>query len=205
MTIAIIIVTALVSIAGFQNTGLFSKLHFNAYQIYYRKEWYRLLTHGFLHVNYTHLIVNMFVLFMFGTSAERWMKILETDGLIKYHNVVYIGFYLGAIVISSLLSLFKHKDNAWYNSVGASGAVSAVLFFNIFFNPWEKLYVYALIPVPGIILGILYLVYSQFMSKKDNDNINHDAHLIGAVFGLIFPLLLNVRLINHFIFELLRR
>ena len=205
MTIAIIVITCLISIAAFQNSELFSKLHFNAYQIYHRKEWYRLLTHGFLHVNYMHLIVNMFVLFMFGTAAERWLKLLESDGLIKYHSIIYLVFYLCSIVISSLLSLFKQKDNAWYNSVGASGAVSAVLFFNIFFNPWEKLYVYALIPVPGIILGAIYLVYSQYMSKKGNDNINHDAHFIGAVFGLLFPLILDPGLINHFIFELLRR
>lgn len=205
MTIALIIITALISIMAFQNHELFAKLHFNAYQVYHRKEWYRMLTHGFLHVDYTHLIVNMLVLFMFGTAAERWLKILESEGLIKYHRLVYLGFYLAAIIIASSVSLFKHKNNAWYNSVGASGAVSAVLFFNIFFNPWEKLYVYALVPVPGIILGVAYLVYSQFMSKKGNDNINHDAHFIGAVFGLLFPLILDYRLINHFIFELLRR
>ncbi|MBN2612630.1 MAG: rhomboid family intramembrane serine protease [Bacteroidales bacterium] len=205
MTIAIIIVTVLVSIAAFQNHTLFSKLHFNAYLIYHHREWYRLLTHGFLHVDYTHLVVNMIVLFMFGTAAEQWLRALEQDAMIRFPGLVYAGFYLSAIVISSLLSLVKNKDNEWYNSVGASGAVSAILFFNIFFNPWEKLYVYALIPVPGIILGVAYLFYSQYMGKKSRDNINHDAHFIGAVFGLLFPLLLNPKLINHFIFELMGR
>lgn len=204
MTILIIVITALISIAGFNNQELFSKLQFNAYQVYHRKEWYRLLTHGFLHANYMHLIVNMLVLFFFGTAAEQWLKALQSDNIIKYYRLVYIAFYLAAIVFASSLSLFRHKDNIWYNSVGASGAVSAVLFFNIFFNPWGKIYVYALIPVPGIILGAGYLIYSQFMSKREVDNINHDAHFLGALFGFIFPLILNVGLINHFIHELLR-
>lgn len=204
MTILIIIITALISVTGFNNHELFSKLQFNAYQVYHRKEWYRLLTHGFLHANYMHLIVNMLVLFFFGTAAEQWLKVLQADGFIKYYRLVYIAFYMAAIIFASSLSLFRHKDNIWYNSVGASGAVSAVLFFNIFFNPWEKIYVYALIPVPGIILGAGYLIYSQVMSKRDVDNINHDAHFLGALFGFIFPLILNVGLINHFIHELLR-
>ena len=204
MTVIIIIITALISITAFSNDKLFSKLQFNPYQVYHRKEWYRLLSHGFLHANWTHLIVNMLVLFMFGTAAENWFRQLEYEGFIKMYKLIYVVFYLVAIVISSLVSLFKYKDNVWYNSVGASGAVSAVLFFNIFFNPWEKLYVYALIPVPGIILGAGYLIYSQYMSKKNIDNINHDAHFVGAVFGFLFPLILNYRLINHFLSELFR-
>ncbi len=204
MTIIIIVITSLISITAFNNRKLFARLQFNPYQIYHRKEWYRLITHGFLHANYTHLIVNMLVLFFFGTAAEQWLRVLESDGLIKFSRPVFIGFYLLSVIVASLLSLIRHKDNAWYNAVGASGAVSAVLFFNIFFNPWEKIYVYALIPVPGIILGAAYLVYSQYMGKKETDNVNHDAHFLGALFGFMFPLLLDVRLINHFIHELLR-
>ncbi len=204
MTIIIIIITTLISIAALNNRELLTKLQFNAYQVYHRKEWYRLLTHGFLHANYTHLIVNMLVLFMFGTAAEQWLQVLKSDGMIQYDKLVFVLFYLLAIILASSVSLFKHRDNAWYNAVGASGAVSAVLFFNIFFNPWEKLYVYALIPVPGIILGAVYLIYSHYMSKKDVDNINHDAHFLGAVFGFVFPMLLDFRLINHFMNELLR-
>jgi len=204
MTIIIIGITVLISIAAFNYRELFTRLQFNAYQIYHRKEWYRLLTHGFLHANYTHLIVNMLVLFFFGTAAEQWLQTMELDGLIRFHRLIFIMFYLLSIMFASAISLFRHKDNAWYNAVGASGAVSAVLFFNIFFNPWEKIYVYALIPVPGIILGAFYLIYSQYMSKKEVDNINHDAHFLGAVFGFVFPMLLDIRLINHFIHELLR-
>ncbi len=205
MTWIIIGFTVLVSISSFNNPELFSKLQFNAYQVYHRKEWYRLISHGFVHANWMHLFVNMFVLYMFGTGVESWLKELESNGIIKFFRLVYVLFYFSAIIIASLISLFKHKDNIWYNSVGASGATSAILFFYIFFNPWDKLYVFALLPVPGIILGILYLIYSHYMSRKNVDNINHDAHLIGAIFGFLFPLILDFKLINFFISQLLGR
>lgn len=204
MTYIIIAFTALISIGAFNNSVLFSKFQFNAYQIYYRKEVYRLLTHGFLHANWTHLIVNMLALFILGPVVERYFNELMYAGIIKYPRLIFLLFYLIAIVISSLISLYKQKNNAWYNSVGASGAVSAIIFFYIFFNPWKMLYIYGILPVPGIILGALYLIYSQIMSKRNVDNINHDAHFIGAVFGFIFPVLLDFRLLGNFITEFLR-
>jgi membrane associated rhomboid family serine protease len=203
MTIVIIAITSIISIVAFTNDELFSRLQFNAYSVYHRKEWYRMITHGFLHANWTHLIVNMLVLFFFGTAAENWLKQMEAQKMISMYRFVYLVFYLLGIFFASTLSLLKHKNDEWYNSVGASGAVSAVLFFNIFFNPWQKVYVYALIPVPGIILGALYLIYSQYMSKRRVDNINHDAHFIGAVFGFVFPLILYPGLFRHFIAELI--
>jgi membrane associated rhomboid family serine protease len=202
MTYILIAFTALVSISAFYREEWFSRLQFNAYQIYHRKEIYRLLTHGFLHANWTHLIVNMIVLFFFGPHVEEYLKLILPENLPYLGNIVYILFYFAAIIVSSLLSLYKQKDNAWYNAVGASGAVSAILFFFIFFRPWEMLYFYGIIPVPGIIMGVLYLVYSYYMSKKGVDNINHDAHFIGAVFGFLFPLLIDIKLIFHFLSQL---
>lgn len=204
MTYIIIAFTAIISITAFNNSDIFSKFQFNAYQIYHRKELYRLLTHGFLHANWTHLIVNMLALFILGPVVERYFNELMLAGIIKFHRLTYLIFYLIAIILSSLISLLKQKDNAWYNSVGASGAVSAIIFFYIFFNPWKMLYVYGILPVPGIILGAIYLIYSQIMSKRNIDNINHDAHFIGAVFGFIFPILLDFRLLGNFIGEFLR-
>ena len=204
MTYIIIAFTAIISITAFNNSEIFSKFQFNAYQIYHRKELYRLLTHGFLHANWTHLIVNMLALFLLGPVVEQYFNELMLAGIIKYYRLTYFIFYLIAIILSSLISLFKQKDNAWYNSVGASGAVSAIIFFYIFFNPWKMLYLYGILPVPGIILGALYLIYSQIMSKRNIDNINHDAHFIGAVFGFIFPILLDFRLLGNFIAEFLR-
>ena len=132
MTYIIIAFTAIISIMAFNNSEIFSKFQFNAYQIYHRKEWHRLLTHGFLHANWTHLIVNMLALFLLGPAVERYFNELMRIGIIKYHRLIFLLFYLLAIILSSLISLYKQKNNAWYNSVGASGAVSAIIFFYIF-------------------------------------------------------------------------
>jgi membrane associated rhomboid family serine protease len=203
MTYILIAFTAIISVPAFRNQDLFLKLQFSPYQVYHRRQFYRLLTHGFLHANWTHLIVNMLVLFFFGPYVENYLKIILGPALQPWYFFIYLLFYFIAIVVSSLVSLFKHKDNVWYNAVGASGAVSAILFCFIFFKPWELIYFYGILPVPGIIMGLAYLMYSHFMSKRDSDNINHDAHITGAVFGFIFPLLLDYKLIHHFISELL--
>jgi len=149
-----------------------------------------------------HLIVNMIVLFFFGPYVEEYLKQILPGKIPGLDHIVYLLFYFASIIVSSLLSLFKHKGNAFYNAVGASGAVSAVLFFFIFFRPWEMLYFYGIIPIPGIIMGVLYLAYSYYMSRKGEDNINHDAHFIGAVFGFIFPLFIDPRLILYFLSQL---
>lgn len=203
MTYILIAFTALISIQAFRNHEWFSKLQFNAYQVYHRKEFYRLMTHGFLHANWTHLIVNMLVLFFFGPYAERQLRVILPENIQQWYRLIFLFFYLASIVMATLITLFKQKDNAWYNAVGASGAVSAIIFFFIFFNPWEMIYFYGIIPVPGIIMGGLYLIYSHIMSRRGTDNINHDAHFVGALFGFIFPLLINVRLIQLFLDRLL--
>ncbi|MBN1415052.1 MAG: rhomboid family intramembrane serine protease [Bacteroidales bacterium] len=202
MTYLLIAFTVLVTLTAFRREGWFSRFQFNAYQIYHRKEIYRLLTHGFLHANWLHLIVNMLVLFFFGPYVENYLHQILPESIPYLGRIVYLLFYFAAIIISSLVSLYKQKDNAWYNAVGASGAVSAVLFFFIFFRPWEMLYFYGIIPIPGIIMGVLYLVYSYYMSRRGEDNINHDAHFIGAVFGFTFPLLIDYKLIFVFLNQL---
>lgn len=203
MTYILIAFTALVSIPAFSKTDSFYKLQFNAYQIYHRKQWYRLLTHGFLHASWMHLIINMLVLFFFGPYVEEYMIRNLPGALSKWHHIIYILYYFAAIVIASLTSLARHKDDPWYNAVGASGAVSAVLFTFIFLRPWELLYFYGIIPVPGIIMGVLYLIYSHYMSRRESDNVNHDAHISGAIFGFIFPVLIDFRSIGGFIDRLL--
>lgn len=203
ITYILIVFTALVSIPAFSNHDWFLRLQFNAYQIYHRKQWYRMLTHGFLHANWTHLIVNMLVLFFFGPYVEKNLSMILSPGMQQWDKLIYLFFYFAAIVVASLSSLFKHKDHPWYNAVGASGAVSAIIFFFIFFNPWELIYFYGILPVPGVIMGVLYLIYSHYMSRREADNINHDAHMSGAIFGFVFPLFINYRLIYLFIDELL--
>ena len=107
--------------------------------------------------------------------------------------------YFGGILASNAWSLIKHQNNYYYNAVGASGAVSAMLFAFIFFNPWKKLLLFAVIPIPGILFAVGYLFYSYQMSKKSNDNVAHDAHLLGAIFGFVFPILLKPALFSQFV------
>ncbi len=198
ITWLIIGVTALVSYLAFQNAGLMNKLQFNAAKIIHEKEYYRLITHAFIHSNWSHLIVNMFVLFFFGRNIEAYFGYYFANRAIAY----FLLLYFGGILASNIWSLIKHQNNYYYNAVGASGAVSAVLFTAIFFNPWEKLYLFAVIPIPGVLFAAGYLFYSYQKSKKSNDNVAHDAHLLGALFGFIFPILLNPDLFGQFIDKL---
>jgi membrane associated rhomboid family serine protease len=202
MSYILIAFTALISFQAFSNREWFLKLQFNAYQIYHRHQAYRLFTHGFLHANWLHLIVNMMVLFFFGPAVEKDLQYILPPGLQHWSLLVFLLFYFAAIVFASITSLYKHKDDPWYNAVGASGAVSAVLFIFVFFHPWEPLYLYGVIPIPGIIMAVLYLVYSHVMSKREADNVNHDAHIAGAIFGFFFPLLINIHLFGIFINQL---
>lgn len=200
MTIILIAITSLISIAAFSRTDLMDKLQFNASQIYHRKEYYRLISHGFVHANWEHLIVNMIVLLSFGQAIEEYFEY----GFGRMANAYFLMLYFGGMIVSNAYALIKHRNNYYYNAVGASGAVSAVLFAAIFFEPWDKIYFFGVIPVPGIVFAVLYLVYSYYMSRKQNDNIAHDAHFLGAVFGFIFPILLNFQYLERFLDKLFR-
>jgi membrane associated rhomboid family serine protease len=191
----IIGITALISYLGFQNPSLVSKLQFNAAQIIHRKEYYRLISHAFIHAGWTHLGVNMLVLYFFGRNIEAYFGHYFGRSATAY----FVLLYFGGILASNLWSLIKHKNNYYYNAVGASGAVSAVLFATIFFDPWQPLYLFAILPIPGILFAAGYLFYSYQMSKKQRDNVAHDAHFLGAVFGFIFPILLRPELFDRFI------
>ncbi len=195
ITLFIIIFTALISITAFSNREVFDKLKLNPYMIVKRKEYFRILGHAVIHVDWTHLIFNMITLYFFGEYVEEAMKVI-----FGYGKLVFIMMYVLAAIVSSLPSIAKHKNDHWYNSVGASGAVSAILFAGILLNPNMKMIVFPIpIPLPGYILGLGYLIFSHFMSKKNADNINHDAHITGAIFGFLFPLILEPKLFSLFI------
>jgi len=191
----IIGVTVLISYMAFQNPELSSKLQFNAAQIIHRKEYYRLVSHAFIHANWMHLFVNMFVLYFFGRNLEVYLDHFFGNR----EKLYFMLLYFGGILASNIWSLIKNQNNYYYNAVGASGAVSAVLFATIFFDPWGLLYFFAVIPIPGILFAVGYLIYSYLMSKKQRDNVAHDAHFLGAVFGFIFPILLKPELFQRFI------
>lgn len=202
-TLIIIVITSGISVISFNNSSLFGKLMLNPYQVIHRKEYYRVISHAFVHADWLHLIVNMIVLYSFGTAIENHFRFLEMKEEMQNPIIWYAALYTIGIIISSIPSILKHKNNWNYNSVGASGAVSAVLFCCIFFYPTENVKLYAAIPIPSIIFGVLYLVYSQYMSKKSNDNINHDAHITGALFGFTFPIIIDYHYIQDFINQIL--
>ena len=202
MTIIIIIITSLFSIIAFLNKALFERFQFNPYQTLYNREWYRIVTHGFLHANWTHLIINMLVLLSFGSAIESSFRLMAIHTWLKLPMLCYLAFYLTSIIISSLITLRKHRNDYWYNSVGASGAVAAVLFCCIFFEPKMTLYFMGILPVKAFIFGPLYILYSWYSARKAKDNINHDAHLWGAVFGFCFPILIDPKMIQLFIEKL---
>jgi len=198
MTIAIIVITSAISIYSFYNRKLFHRLTLNPFLFINRKEYWRIFTHGFIHADWIHLGVNMFVLYSFGTFCEKFMLQLGSHGYINHPVLNFFILYAGGILFSAIPSIIKNRNNSWYNSVGASGAVSAIVFATIFFQPLNLIYFY-FIPVPGIAFGIIYLAYSQYMAKKSNDNINHEAHFAGALFGFIYPLFMNTELIHLFL------
>ncbi|MFP4663268.1 MAG: rhomboid family intramembrane serine protease [Bacteroidales bacterium] len=199
--IIIIAVTGIVSYMTWQKEELFKKFMFNPYAVIHKKQYFRIITHAFLHGSWLHLIINMLVLYSFGRVVLLFFQ--NHDAFSSMPLFHFLVLYFGSIVFSSLYTLAKHKDNPDYNSVGASGAVSAVIFTSIFFIPWHPVYLFAIIPVPGIVFGALYLVYSWHMSKKGQDNIGHDAHFWGAVFGFAYPLMVSPELIQEFFSKLL--
>lgn len=198
VTLIIIGFTTLISYLAFQNHSLTDKLQFNAAKVIHQKQYYRLVSHAFIHASWSHLFVNMFVLYFFGRVIEHYFQYYFGMKSIAY----FLLLYFGGILVSNAWSLIKHQNNYYYNAVGASGAVSAMLFAAIFFNPWEKLNFFAVIPIPGILFAIGYLFYSYQMSKKSNDNVAHDAHILGAIFGFVFPVLLKPALFQQFIDQL---
>jgi membrane associated rhomboid family serine protease len=136
----------------------------------------------------------MIVLYSFGTAVERFFEMYFGMSGSAY----YLILFFGSVISSTLLSMYKERNNPYYNAVGASGAVSAILFAAIFFDPWNNIYFFGILPIPGIIFGGLYLYYSYYMSTKKADNIGHDAHFLGAIFGILLPILLKPSLLIVF-------
>ncbi|GIV33149.1 MAG: rhomboid family intramembrane serine protease [Chitinophagales bacterium] len=196
ITLCIILITSFVSISAFSNQHTVQRLIFSPYAIKRNKEWYRFITYGFIHANWIHLLFNMWVLYLFGNITESYFK--HVFGIAG--GITYLFMYMAGMILSEMYSFFRHQDNPGYMSLGASGAVSAVLFASILFKPLQKLYIIFLpIGIPGFIFGLLYLLYSWYMARQARDNIGHYAHFFGAVFGFLFPILMKPALFIEFI------
>lgn len=184
ITLLLIIVTVTVSVLAFSNAQIFQQALMNPFMIFQKKQYWRFLASGFIHSSYIHLGFNMFTFFFFGRVVEMvFGQLFGASGV-----WLYVVFYLSAIVVSDLPTAWKNRNNVGYNSLGASGAVSAMVFASIIYFPLNDICLYGLLCIPGFILGILYVIYSYYQGKNQGDHINHSAHLYGAMYGALFAI-----------------
>ena len=200
LTIIILVITCIVSFLAFNNRTMFDKLkHYPAVE-HQRKEYYRWLTSGFLHGDYMHLIINMFVFHSFGTALEQYYT---------YHfgmiggSILFGVTYLLTIILANIPTYYKHENNPYYTAIGASGGVSGILFIYILIYPWKNIYLYFSIGVPAIIFGVLYLWYESWAAKNQNDNIGHDAHFFGAIAGIMIAVVSRPAILPEFLRSLI--
>ncbi|MBB1089143.1 rhomboid family intramembrane serine protease [Lysobacter sp. SG-8] len=195
LTLILIAVTVLVSWQAFERPRLIERLILWPPAIARKHQYDRLVTHGFVHADWQHLLFNMITLFFFGRAIEPvFAQRLGSAG--------FLFFYLSAIVVAILPTWLRHRHDPHYRSLGASGAVSAVLFAFILLAPWSLIFLFFL-PVPAILYGVAYVGYSFWMDRKGGDNINHSAHLSGAIYGVLFMFLMEPRVGGVFLERLL--
>lgn len=201
ITKIISVVVFLVSMQGFNDINLFERFKHNPYRVVHYKEYYRLLTSGFLHGSWGHLLINLFVFWQFGDFVENY--IFYTAFGKTLGAFLYLMLVLLSIIAGNIHSTIKYKDNPHYGSIGLSGAVSAILFSYVLINPWSKIYLYAIIPIYTVVAAVLYLVYSQWAIKNSRDNTDHSAHIYGAIFGLIYTIAVYPKIIPYFLDRLI--
>ncbi len=185
VTLILIALNVLCSFIGFSNNSVLSKTIGWPYYEKRNKEYYRFITSGFLHADWVHLFFNMFTLYFFGKNVELIFSLSGLGG-----KFAYLALYFLALIVADIPSYLKHNNNPEYRSLGASGAVSAVIFASIIFSPWSSIYLYGAIQISATVYAILYIAYCIYMGRKNQDNVNHDAHLWGSVFGFVFTIVL---------------
>ena len=196
----IAITTIIISIMAFSNHSLMSKLILNPYSVKKFNEWYRLFSCALIHADWMHLIFNMLALWSFGRVVEYYYAVeFGGNGMIYF-----VLLYVGGQLFSVLPTYAKYKDFMAYNSLGASGAVSAIVFASILFEPWNPIYLFFIpIGIPAVIFGVAFLAISQYLSNRGGDNINHDAHFYGALFGLLFTIVMKFSILLDFFQKLM--
>ncbi|RYC67380.1 MULTISPECIES: rhomboid family intramembrane serine protease [Spirosoma] len=195
-TLLIILVTVGISLAAWNNPALMDRWIMNPYRVASRGQYYRLITSGFLHADWSHLLFNMISLYFFGGFIEQVFDVLFPGSGALY----LVGFYLIGILVSDIPSFLKHRNDPGYNALGASGGVSAVLFAAILFRPLMPISMFFIpIGIPGFIFGGLYLAYSYYEARRGYGTINHDAHFYGALFGILFMIVVYPAVLPQFI------
>jgi membrane associated rhomboid family serine protease len=162
-----------------------------------RHQYYRFVTCGFIHADLMHLAFNMFTLYFFGRALEAYYM-----GILGLQHYYFPILYITALVVANIPSYMKQHDNYNYRSLGASGAVCAVMFAFILIDPWQRLGLFGIVPMPAILYAVLFLGYTIYMSRRGGDNVNHDAHLWGSLFGVVFTILARPSVVSSFLNEL---
>ncbi len=185
LTLVLIGLNLVCSLIGFSNPSFINKTILWPYGMKRQGGYHRFITSGFIHADFMHLFFNMFTLYFFGMAIEKTFGALFPLG-----NLWYIILYFTAMVVADIPSYLKNKDNPQYRSLGASGAVSAMVFAAVIFDPWQQFALYGFIKLSALLFAVLYVVYCIYMGRRQGDNVNHDAHLWGSLYGLVFTAVL---------------
>ncbi len=193
ITLYITIITVAISVAAMYNEPLMEKLIFHPYTVHQQNEWYRFFTSGLIHADFMHLAFNMLSFYMFGDYVEQYFAmIFGTAG-----STYYIILYITSLLICLVPTYLNHYKQYNYQSLGASGAVSAIVFVGIFLQPTMQIGFFIIPPIiPGFIFGPIYLGLTAYLSKKGQGGINHSAHLWGSIYGVLF-LIVTAHFIGH--------
>jgi membrane associated rhomboid family serine protease len=183
ITIIIIVITCLVSFGAFNNQKIMDDLIFYPPAVSQQNQWYRFFSCGLIHADFGHLLFNMLSLYLFGRFVEtKFIEIFADKG-----KLLYLAMYVLALGVSVIPTYLKHKHDSYYRSLGASGAVSAVVFAGLMIAPYVEVGLFFIPPIiPGFIFAPLYLLISAMLERKGGGNINHSAHIWGALFGIVF-------------------
>ncbi len=199
ITLLLIIVCVIASFAAWNKPSLRQKWIHNPYYAHRNKEYFRLLTSGFIHADYMHLFFNMYAFYLFGGVVEAWFAHIFGAKAI----MAFLGLFLGGVVVANLPDFVKYKNNVSFNSLGASGGVSAIVFCAVILQPLMKLTIFPIpLPMPAYIFALVYVAYSIYMEKRQMDNVNHMAHLWGGLFGVLFTVLAAPNTLNNFVSEI---
>jgi membrane associated rhomboid family serine protease len=196
LTLIFVIITVIASLYAWNNNNVLQSWMLNPYSVKRRNEYYRFITSGLIHNDYMHLFFNMFALYSFGNIVEEHFS-YQFPG---YGPILFAALYILGIIVSDIPTYLKHQNQPHYNSLGASGGVSSIVFAFILLYPMMPLsLMFIPIPLPGFVFGGLYMFYSYYQAKRGGDNINHDAHIYGALFGIVFTVIIIPTAIANFI------
>ncbi len=177
---ALFVLNIVLSLMAFYNERMYSEFMLHPYSVARGQKLWTVITSGFIHRDWSHLLFNMLSFYFFAFQLE---------AILGHWQFALL--YMASLILSDLPTVGKHKDDYWYHSLGASGAISAVVFSYILFNPLTKMIIFPIpIPIPALLYGVVYLVYCAYASRQSRDSINHDAHFFGAISGIMITILL---------------